>query len=102
MVFVYFYSALHPRSMRPVLIILFVQHDSCPLCRHALIDNQSRQDNENSPEVGDNAIANIQEPRAQLADNSGIIPINLAFGFHDPDQRDGNGDRGVEYSGMYS
>jgi hypothetical protein len=93
------------RSLRPVLIIL--QHDSCPLCRQTLVDNQDREDNENSlPAVGDNIFpTNIQEARAQLTNNGGINPINLAFGFHDPDlppERDGNADRVVEYSGMYS
>jgi len=73
-------------------------HDSCPLCRHTLVDHQGRQDND-SPEPeerGDRA--NIQELQAHLANA-------LAFDFHDPDiplQRNGNADRGVEYSSMYS
>jgi len=82
-------------------------HDSCPLCRHTLVENQDRQGNEESTRAdgGDNAIrANIQELRAQLANVDGIVPVNLDFGFHDPlrIQREENADRGVEYSGMYS
>jgi len=46
----------------------------------------------------------MQEPRTQFANIGGIIPLDLAFGFHDADplQRDENLDRGMEYSGMYS
>lgn len=100
-------SPLFPRSTR-VFTILFVQHDSCPLCRHTLVErDQGRQDDENSSERlppdtdGSNAMhAYIEGLRARVASVDEI----LAFGLHDPDlprQRE-NTDRGAEYSGMYS
>jgi uncharacterized protein YbaR (Trm112 family) len=83
-------------------------HDSCPLCRHTLVErDQGRQDDENSSERlppdtdGSNAMhAYIEGLRARVASVDEI----LAFGLHDPDlprQRE-NTDRGAEYSGMYS
>lgn len=76
-------------------------HDSCPLCRHVLVErNQGRQDNESSESrPPDNAIrSDMEELRAQLAN------VDL-FGFYPgvPLQREGGADRGVEYeSGIYS